>query len=198
MYRVNGRGEVVREAVGLGSHEHHVLNGVSNPRDFHNLTNEAQVSALLLPDIVASALAPSTANSYARQWNKFVGWCDRNNRTCLPASPDTCKLYLTNVGLRSWTLPPVLAARSALRYYITLYYPNLTPPPTDSPAVEIVMTGLKRKYARVITKKKPVTPDLVKQCMLKLVYKPLHFLNLVELRNAALFSVLYSVAARFE
>ena len=43
-----------------------------------------------------------------------------------------------------------------------------------------------------------MTPDLVKQCMNKLVYKLLHFLNLVELRNAALFSVLYFVAARFE
>ena len=72
IFKVNSNGEVVREGVGVGSHEHHVLGAIPNPRDFSTLTNEAQVSALLVPDIVAPALAPSTARSYARQWNKFV------------------------------------------------------------------------------------------------------------------------------
>ena len=150
-----------------------------------------------MPDILASSLAPASARSYSYQWNRFERWCRDNNRTCLPASPDTCSLYLTSIGICYRTLPPVLAARSSIRYYLGIHFPELSPP-TESRVVSTVVEGLKCKFAHVITKKKPVTPDLVRQCLDKLCEKSLPIMNLVELRNAAIFSVLYFTAARFE
>ena len=146
MFHINEAGNVSRKEVRAGSHEAHILAGVPLPGDFQNLSEQARISALLMPDILASSIAPATARSYAAQWSKFESWCRNNNRVCLPASSDTCKLYLANVGLRCRTLPPVLAAQAGIRYYLGIQFPDIDPP-TDSLAVSTVITGLKLKFA---------------------------------------------------
>ena len=197
MFRINDAGDIVRDDVRAGSHEAHIVAGNPLPPDFDSLTGQARVSALLMNDFMAASIAPATARSYSAQWNKFQSWCSANNRVCLPASPDTVTLYLTNLGVRYRTLPPILAARSGIRYYLGIHFPDL-PPPTESLVVATLVSGIKRKFARYITKKKPVTPDLVRKCLEHLCQKGLDYMNLVELRNAAMFAVLYFTAARFE
>ena len=197
MFKIDQDGQVTRSDVGAGSHEARVIAGVPLPGDFDNLTEESRVASLLLPDIVANSLAPSTASSYAANWSKFERWCQANGRQHLPASPDTVRMYLAKLCVQCRTMPPVLAARSSICYYSKLYNPDQMSP-TDSDVVVTVVKGLKRKFSNPIAKKKPVTPDVVRRCLEKMTEPSLRELNLVQLRNLAMFSVQYFAAARYE
>ena len=197
MFAVDQNGIVTRSDPAPGSHAANVLALVSPPSDFDSLSQEARISSFLMPDLLTNAVAPSTAKSYENQWRKFGKWCQSNSRTLLPSSAESVQLYLANVALRSLTLPPVLAARAAIGFYNRLAHPDIINP-TETQAVRNVVQGIKRKFARVICKKKPLTPDMVRGILEHLTRNSLNRMNLFELRSAAFFCVLYFAAARFE
>ena len=68
----------------------------------------------------------------------------------------------------------------------------------ESQQVATMIRGLKRKFSLPVLKKKAVTPDLVRECMAGMIGPSLQLLNLVQMRNLALFSVMYFMAAHFE
>ena len=106
-------------------------------------------------------------------------------------------MYLANMCIKCLTMPPVLAARSSIGYYCKLHFPDQSVP-TESQLVVTVMRGLQRKFSHPINKKKPVTPDIVRLCLEKLTEPSLALMNLVQLRNAAMFCVMYFAAAHYE
>ena len=70
--------------------------------------------------------------------------------------------------------------------------------PTDSVRVAQVIKGLKRKFAKPVIKKRPITPVMAKSLLSLYTSKGLESMDLMELRSAAFFSVLYFCCARYE
>ena len=76
-------------------------------------------------------------------------------------------------------------------------YPESTSP-TDSVRIAQVIKGLKRKFTKPVIKKRPITPLIEKSLLSLYTSKGLENTELMELRFAALFSMLYFCCARYE
>ena len=62
----------------------------------------------------------------------------------------------------------------------------------------MVMSGIKRKFCQPVRKKRAIAPNLAGLLLLKLRSGRLETLSIMELRNAALFNILYFATAHFE
>ena len=110
-------------------HETRIMEAVPVPPDFVTLAEEARVAALLLPDIVASGLAPTTSYSYGLQFWYFEPWSQASRRVEMPAMARTMTLYL----------PPCLAAQTSICFYHLNFHPELTPLIEDPRLVAVIM-----------------------------------------------------------
>ena len=143
------------------------MESVERPRDFSSLMQDTRVAQLLIPDIITSALAPTTALCYSRAFGHFEEWCQANGRSSMPASPETVALFLTMLVVRKKTLMPVLGSRAAICFYHTIHHPD-EPIPSDSDRVALVMSGIKKKFCCPVGKKRAIAPDLARLMLLKL------------------------------
>ena len=57
-----------------------VMESVEKPTDFDSLTQDTRVAQLLVPDIIASVLAPTMALCYSRVFGHFEEWYTANRR----------------------------------------------------------------------------------------------------------------------
>ena len=143
MFRIDRDGKITMEEYSQSSHEGRVFNSVETPRE------DTRMAQLLMPDIVASSLAPTTALCYSRAFGHFEHWCQQNGRSSMPASPETVALFLTTMAVRKKTLLPVPGFRAAIRFYHTIHHPD-KPIPSDSDRVALVMNGIKKKFCRPV------------------------------------------------
>ena len=139
MFQINTEGRITREIFRPASHEARIMEAVPVPPDIVTLAEEARVAALLLPDIVASGLAPTTSYSYGLQFWYFERWCQASRRVEMPAMAETVALYLASLAIRKRTLPPCLAAQASIRFYHLTFHPELTPPIEDPRVVAVIM-----------------------------------------------------------
>ena len=58
-------------------------------RDFKGLQPQAHIAALLIPDLIASSLAPATRNSDKTHFAKLYNWCQAFRRTAIPPEEET-------------------------------------------------------------------------------------------------------------
>ena len=119
-------GRVVKEVFRPASHEARVMEAVERPVDFTSLTEDSRVAQLLLPDIVASGLAPTTALCYSIQFMHFKVWCQANRRSSMLATAESVALFLATMAIKKKTLPPVLDPRQP--YASTIQYSVPTHP----------------------------------------------------------------------
>lgn len=98
------------------------------------------------------AMAANTVRAYGSAWDRFVGYCEANGSTSLPAHPATVAAYLhaRAEGARLSTVTTAYAA-IAHRHRAT----GLTSP-TDHPQVRLVVQGITRDLGRGATGKTPV------------------------------------------
>ena len=69
-------------------------------KDLWGLNLDAREAALLIPDLVAFALAPTTRYSYKLHYSKFFPWCQANRREAMPPSVETVTIYFAFLSLR--------------------------------------------------------------------------------------------------
>ena len=179
------------------SHPDLVRSVVNPPCLARFATEETRRAAELLPDILSANVAPSSGGRYSSAWRRFSDWCIANGRLHLPASVETVSLYLAVCSLRTQTIAPAYAARSAIGFYHKMAYLESTSP-TDSVRIAQVIKGLKRKFAKPVVKKRPITPLMAKALLSLYTSKGLENMDLMELRSAAFFSVLYFCCTRYE
>ena len=91
----------------------------------------------------------------------------------------------------------VLATHLAIHFFHQTFFPPLKSP-TESSSVKQVVIGIKRKFGKVVKKHKAMTPDTVKQVLVKVIGPGLSLLTFTELRFAAAVLVMYFDAMRTE
>ena len=145
-----------------------------------------------------SALANSTSKQYKYWWKRFEEFCTANGRQMEPFSDLTAAAYLSCLAEESAGIGGVDQARAALRYFHNLKFPGITSP-TDSVRISSVLKGIKRRFQKPVSKKKPLESEDFSR-LLAFITKNGDFnnLRLVELRFAAQISLLYCTFSRYE
>jgi integrase len=145
-----------------------------------------------------SALSEGTAASYQYYWSRFEGFCKASKKSAMPFSALTVTSFLSFLAESSDGIGGVDAARAALHFYWGVKFPELFCP-TDSHSVRAVMSGIKRRFMKPVTKKKPLSV----QDFSKILYcatngGDFEGARLCQLRLAAQVAVMYSTFSRFE
>ena len=147
---------------------------------------------------LSSALSVGSKDKYQRHWHFFTKFCNFFDRVPLPASSFTVSAFLSFKAEAGKGMGGVLQARSALRHFHVLHFPEQKPP-TDSLMVSGVIKGIRRRFQLPCRKKKPLNPkdfDILLTCITE--KGNLGSLGFAQLRFAAQISVLYLTFARWE
>ena len=118
-------------------------------------------SAALLPDLLCESRAPSMCSKYRNVFLRWTKWAQYNglgSREVLPAKPLPFALYLASIIQTASSPSPVLTAYSSVKFYHDLYG---CLSPMESSLVVNVLEAAKRKLAKSLSKKEPVTIDLL-------------------------------------
>lgn len=122
---------------------------------------ELKELAKCLPDVVLRSKAPSTVKKYSRAFLRWKEWAGQKSEVvCFPANSVQVSLYLTYLIQKSTSSSPVEEAVNAISWAHQL---ACVSDPTKSDMVKHVLAGAKRILAHRITKKEPITPEILAQ-----------------------------------
>ena len=152
----------------------------------------------MVDENVDQALSYKSKYQYRYWWSRYDMFCSKFCRQKIPFNAATAAGFLTYLAEESEGLGGVDQARSALRHYHYLNYPEL-PCPTEGMRVSMVVKGIKRRFKKPVEKKKPLAPnDFQKLLGAVFVDQSLDETKLVNLRFAAQVSLLFCTFARYE
>ena len=121
---------------------------------------ELRELAELLPMAALRSKAPTTARKYAGGFSRWKRWASTKPEIALfPAKPVHVALYLAYLIQKCNTASPVEEAVNALSWTHTL---ACVEDPTQHPLVKQVLDGAKRILAHKVSKKEPITPEILK------------------------------------
>ena len=126
-----------------------------------NITDpELKVLAESLPTTVLQSRAQATAKKYAGAFSRWKKWAMTKPEVIVfPAKPIHIALYLSFWSQKSQTSAPVEEAVNALAWCHML---ACVDDPTKHPLVRQTLEGTKRMLAHKVTKKEPITPQILK------------------------------------
>ena len=116
-----------------------------------------------LPDVLKSTRAENTVNNYKRAFNRWKFWClahGLKDEETLPARAFHVALYLVSLVQTANTASPIINAYYALKWYHDMFEYDS---PTDSRLVTNVLQAAKRKLAKPVNKKEPMTVELLQK-----------------------------------
>lgn len=137
---------------------------------------------------IEEAKAAETRRGYTIDWKHFSGWCEKNGRQAMPASPETVALYLTDsaaaakVATLQRRLTSISQAHAARGF---------TDSPTKTALVRSVFQGIRREKGIAKAGKTPA----LSQDIIRMVHA-LPADRLIGLRDRALLLVGFSGAFR--
>lgn len=105
---------------------------------------QSELDRLLLQtaQVYANAVTEQTRSTYARRWRVFTRWCERNDLSSLPATPETVMLFLSDSmktdGMCSTTMRGFAAAVSRIHLEAGL------PSPNRDPGMAMFLRGMSR------------------------------------------------------
>jgi integrase len=151
-------GEPVSEAEGLPILRPEVL-----PAGFERALEsgqEAEEEALTEEErwFAERARAANTRRAYRSDLADFAGWCEREARSALPASPGTLSAYLTYLARHGAKVPTMSRRLSSIAYaHRFAGQPN----PVDAPRVHAVWEGIRRERAQPVDQAPPLMPPVL-------------------------------------
>ncbi|XP_052253990.1 uncharacterized protein LOC127860151 [Dreissena polymorpha] len=117
----------------------------------------------LLPELLKVTKAENTHLSYKRGFNRWRRWGYANGLSsgdALPAKAFQVALYLASIIQTASSASPIINAFYSIKYYHDLFdYVS----PTDSRLVINMLEAAKRRLAKPVNKKEPMTVDLLQQ-----------------------------------
>ena len=119
---------------------------------------ELQELAQLLPAIVLSSRAVKKYSGAFLRWKRWA--TQKCGEACFPAQPLQVALYLTYLIQKSSTDASVVEAVNAISW---VHQVAIADDPTQNKLVRQVLAGAKRILAHRITKKEPITPEILTQ-----------------------------------
>jgi site-specific recombinase XerD len=131
------------------------------------MTNQLAVTSLLAleeasnaaGDFVKASKSAATRRAYQSDARHFSAWCAQHGLEPLPASVEAVAAYLAAIagnGLRASTINRRCAAIGYLHRAAGF------DPPTSSEAIKAVLSGIRRSVGTAVTRKAPVTADVIK------------------------------------
>ena len=115
----------------------------------------------LLPELLRDSRASNTAKSYNRGFQRWRNWALANGlggKDILPAKAFNVALYLVSLIQTSNSPSPVINAFYSLKWFHNMLDIES---PTDSSLVSNILESAKRRLAKRVCKKEPITPDLL-------------------------------------
>ncbi len=104
------------------------------------------------------ARAANTRRAYRADLADFAGWCEREDRSALPASPATLSAYLTYLARHGAKVPTMSRRLSSIAYaHRFAGHPN----PVDTPRVHAVWEGIRRERAQPVDQAPPLMPPVL-------------------------------------
>ena len=110
------------------------------------------------------------------QFSKFHEWCQANKRISMPPDEETICIYFSMLAVKSLSPHLILAARSAIRFFQHLSFPTLKPF-TDSPRVQALIIGIKKKFGKTENCRLALTLDWMNILLMKCLEPDLELLN---------------------
>ena len=115
----------------------------------------------LLPDLLKQSRAYNTRSSYSKgfkRWKRWVVSNGLNSKEALPAKAFHVALYLASLVQTANTPSPIICAFYSIKWYHELFD---FVAPTDSNLVKNILEAAKRKLAKPVIKKQPITLELL-------------------------------------
>ena len=155
-------------------------------------------SQVLMKRNLEAAVADGTKNIYERWWKRFCDFCEKRGEVAVQAGPHLVGRFLSVQAEVAVGLGGVDQARAAIRQKILWAKPSQSSP-TDSPLVQGVIKGLKRRFFKPVTKKAPFSREDLRRFLEEIVgareYKEIAF---KDWRLAAQVSLMFLTFSRFE
>ena len=147
---------------------------------------------------VDASLAQQTKGKYKYWWCRFEKFCKEFNRQCLPFSEITVAAFLSHLAENSRGIGGVDLARSSLRHFHLLHFPEKALP-TEGEMVKSVIKGIKRRFMIPVKKKRALSNKEFAKLLCTVVGgQGLEKLKLVDLRFLAQVSLMYCTFSRYE
>ena len=120
---------------------------------------ELQILASKLPATILSSCANSMVTKYLRAFRRWKTWAGSKGLEAVPAKPHLFALYLQHLSEETNSKTSVEEACNAVSWLHTTA--DLSSPSCD-PFVKATLEGLPQSLAKPMTKKEPVTVDILK------------------------------------
>ena len=147
---------------------------------------------------VNASVAQGTKGKYKYWWSRFENVCLEYGRQCSPFSEVTAAAFLSYLAEKSRGVGGVDLARSALRHFHLLNFPD-KPIPTEGEMVRRVIKGIKRRFMVPVKKKRALTSREFAKILDTVVgIHGVEKLKLVDLRFVAQVSLMYCTFSRYE
>ena len=98
----------------------------------------------------------------------------------MPLEEETICIYFSMLAVKSLFPHLIVAARSAIRFFQHLSFPTLEPA-TDSPRVQALIIGIKKKFGKTEKRRSALTLDLMKILLTKCLEPDLETRNSTQL-----------------
>ena len=115
----------------------------------------------LLSELLLESRSQSTNKSYLQGFKKWKQWAISNglgSRDILPARALHAAIYLASIIQTANTLSPLIHAFHSLKWIHNI---GEWVSPTDSQLVKNVLEAGKRRLAKAVCKKEPITSDII-------------------------------------
>ena len=143
-----------------------------------------------LPSFVESARSESTNQKYKCYFKKFEQWCNSCALQCLPATTTTVSLYIGGIIQQGSSVAVLESSFYSIKWLFDLNFKNN---PCSEFKKNLILEGGRRLLSKPISKKEPITPDILKTIVLKFGDPT----DLRKLRTATLFLLGFSGFLRY-
>lgn len=151
---------------------------------------DLQAAVERLKNLVLSSAADASRKGYAADFAHFSRWCGEHRFTPLPASPETCCLYIAAISTEL-ALSTILRRLTSIGYAHRMAGYKENPASTDNPLLATVMKGLRRVKGVAHVQKEPLLTSDIRQIVSARK-------DLLGIRNSALLLVAFGGALRRE
>ena len=159
---------------------------------------QTEQSQVLLERNLEAALSEGTKKIYRRWWSKFSQFCEDRGKVPQCADPHLVGRFLSMQGEVSTGLGGVDQARAAIRWGILLARPSRRSP-TDTPLIQGVIKGMKRRFFKPVVKKAPFSRGNLRTFLEEIVgQRRSGVIDLKDWRLAAELSLMFLTFSRFE
>ncbi len=156
-----------------------------------DISDELSTLKARLPEYCLSSRSLNTRKKYQYAFNAFCKWTKIHNITPLPSSDYTVSLYLIHISQNAKSASKINEVIYAISWAHKLAGFNN---PCTSELVTFVNEGAQRKLGHFITKKDPITPDILRKIVH--TYGTLNS-NLKDLRTVCMCLLSYAGFLRF-